>query len=98
MRPRKLFSITTTGEVATHLKVSAGEINHLVSRLDKQYFRRSEEEAGRHEPHSVRTERKAKTVAAKNLRSHLEQSSIVAMRKGWRLGEFANRQCGDPHQ
>jgi retron-type reverse transcriptase len=40
MRPPKLFSISTTAEVAAHLKVSAGEINHLVSRLDKQYLRR----------------------------------------------------------
>jgi RNA-directed DNA polymerase len=40
MRPPKLFSISTTGEVAAHLKVSAGEINHLLSRLDKQYFKR----------------------------------------------------------
>ena len=40
MRPPKLFSISTTAEVATLLSVSAGEINHLVSRLDKQYFKR----------------------------------------------------------
>lgn len=40
MRAPKLFAISTTAELATHLKVSVGELNHLVSRLDKQYFRR----------------------------------------------------------
>ncbi|MGA2335889.1 MAG: reverse transcriptase family protein [Terriglobales bacterium] len=36
----KLFSISNTAQLATLLKVSPGEINHLVSRLDRQYLRR----------------------------------------------------------
>jgi RNA-directed DNA polymerase len=37
---RKLFSISNTEQLAMLLKVSPGEINHIVSRLDKEYFRR----------------------------------------------------------
>jgi len=38
--PHKLFSISTSAEVAQLLKVSLGEINHLLSRLNKQYVPR----------------------------------------------------------
>lgn len=40
MRRAKPFSISTTSELAHLLKVAPGELNHLVSRLDKQYFPR----------------------------------------------------------
>jgi RNA-directed DNA polymerase len=41
MANRRLFAISNTAQVAALLKVSPGEINHLVSRLDKQYLHRS---------------------------------------------------------
>ena len=43
MRPtrQKLFSISTSLEVAKLLKASLGEINHLLSRLKKQYVPRN---------------------------------------------------------
>jgi len=41
MRHRKMFAISTTAELARHLNVTPGEINHLVSRLNRQYRRRS---------------------------------------------------------
>jgi RNA-directed DNA polymerase len=37
----KLFAISDTADVARHLKVSPGEINHLVSNLGRHYLRRS---------------------------------------------------------
>ena len=40
MSTSRLFAISNTAQVAVLLKVSPGEINHLLSRLDKQYFRR----------------------------------------------------------
>ena len=40
MPSSRLFAISTTAEVAELLKVSPGEVNHLPSRLDRQYFRR----------------------------------------------------------
>lgn len=36
----KLFAISNTVELAKLLKVSPGEVNHIASRLDKQYLRR----------------------------------------------------------
>jgi RNA-directed DNA polymerase len=36
----RLFSISNTKQLAALLKMSPGEINHIVSRLDKEYFRR----------------------------------------------------------
>jgi RNA-directed DNA polymerase len=41
MLRRKLFSVSNTAQLATLLKVSPGEINHIVSRLGKHYLRRS---------------------------------------------------------
>jgi RNA-directed DNA polymerase len=41
MPSRKLFVISNTAQVATLLKVSPSEINHILSRLDRQYLRRS---------------------------------------------------------
>ena len=40
MRHTKLFSISTTEELAKHLKVSPGEMNHMMSRLSRQYYKR----------------------------------------------------------
>jgi RNA-directed DNA polymerase len=40
MRHPKLFSISTTEELAKHLKVSPGEIDHMMSRLSRQYHKR----------------------------------------------------------
>src|SRR5262249_55450888 len=37
----RVFSASSTEEVAELLHITAGEINHLVSRLPKQYLRRS---------------------------------------------------------
>jgi len=36
----RLFSISNTKQLVALLKMSPGEINHIVSRLDKEYFRR----------------------------------------------------------
>lgn len=36
----KFFAVSNTAEVAKLLKVSTGEVNHIVSRLEKQYLRR----------------------------------------------------------
>jgi len=41
MRNAKLFAISTTEELAKYLKVSPGEINHLMSRLEREYQARS---------------------------------------------------------
>jgi hypothetical protein len=40
MTRHRLFSISNTGQLAALLKMSPGEINHIVSRLDQEYFRR----------------------------------------------------------
>jgi RNA-directed DNA polymerase len=41
MHAAKFFAISTTKELAAYLKVSPGEINHVVSRLDREYRARS---------------------------------------------------------
>jgi RNA-directed DNA polymerase len=40
MPSRKLFTISNTAQVAKLLKISPGEINHLLSRLDRNYIHR----------------------------------------------------------